>query len=109
MLATLSFTFTNMAESSTVLAPAEQQQVADALNDDAELMTNTGLEEVLAGQPQAIQEEIIRINTEARPRALQVALAVPFLAALIGFVNSFRMMREPDPAPSGSAEGTVLG
>ena len=29
MLATLSFTFTNMAESSTVLPPAEQQQVAD--------------------------------------------------------------------------------
>ena len=41
MLATLSFTFTSMAESSTVLPPAEQQQVAEALNDDAELMTNT--------------------------------------------------------------------
>jgi len=109
MLATLSFTFTNMAESSTVLPPAEQQQVADALNDDAELMTNTDLVEVLAGQPPAIQEEIIRINTEARPRALQVALAVPFLAAFIGLINSFRMIREPDPAPSGSAEGTVLG
>src|SRR6185503_16520326 len=107
MLATLSFTFTNMAESSTVLPPAEQQQVADALNDDAELMTNTDLVEVLAGQPPAIQEEIIRINTEARPRALQVALAVPFLAAFIGLINSFRMIREPDPAPSGSAEGTV--
>jgi MFS family permease len=109
MLATLSFTFTNMAESSTVLPPAVQQQVADALNDDAELMTNTDLVEVLAGQPPAIQEEIIRINTEARPRALQVALAVPFLAAFIGLINSFRMIREPDPAPSGSAEGTMLG
>ena len=109
MLATLSFTFTNMAESSTVLPPAEQQQVADALNDDAELMTNTDLEEVLAGQPPAIQEEIIRINTDARPKALQVALLVPFLAGLIGLINSFRMIREPDPAPSGSAEGTVLG
>ena len=109
MLATLSFTFTSMAESSTVLPPAEQQQVADALNDDAELMTNTDLEEVLAGQPPAVQEEIIRINTDARPKALQVALAVPLLAGLIGLINSFRMMREPDPAPSGSAEGTVLG
>ena len=109
MLATLSFTFTNMAESSTVLPPAEQQQVADALNDDAELMTNTDLVEVLAGQPPAIQEEIIRINTEARPKALQVALLVPFLAGFIGLINSFRMIREPDPAPSGSAEGTVLG
>ena len=31
MLATLSITFTNMAEASTVLEPAEQQQVANAL------------------------------------------------------------------------------
>ena len=29
MLATLSFTFTHMAETSTVLPPAEQQQVVD--------------------------------------------------------------------------------
>ena len=52
MLATLSFTFTNMAESSTVLAPAEQQRVADALEHDAEVMTNTQLEQLLAGEPQ---------------------------------------------------------
>ena len=46
-----SFAFTNMAEDSTVLPPAEQQQVADALEDDAEVMSNTQLEELLAGQP----------------------------------------------------------
>ena len=67
MLATLSFTFTNMAEASTVLTPAEQQQVvADALEDDAEVMSNTQLEQQLAGQPQDVQDEIIRINTDAR-------------------------------------------
>ena len=49
MLATLSFAFTRMAEDSSVL-PAEQQQVAAALEDDAELMSNTQLE-VLVGQP----------------------------------------------------------
>ena len=109
MLATLSFRFTDLAESSTVLAPAEQQQVATALEDDAELMSNAQLEEVLAGQPEVIQDEIIRINTEARPFALQVALMIPLLAALIGLLNSFRMSRLPDPEPSGSAEGMVLG
>ena len=109
MLATLSFTFTNMAEDSTVLAPAEQQQVADALEDDAEVMTNTQLEELLAGQPDGFQAEIIRINTDARPLALQVALLIPILAGLIGLFNSFRMMRLPDPKPSGSVEGMVLG
>ena len=52
----------------------QQEQVAEALEDDAEVMTNTNLEEQLAGQPAEIQDEIIRINTEARPLALQIAL-----------------------------------
>jgi EmrB/QacA subfamily drug resistance transporter len=109
MLATLSFTFTNMAERSDVLAPAEQEQVATALQDDAELMTNTQLEELLAGQPEDVREEIVRINTDARPRALQVALLVPILAAFIGLLNSFRMMRLRDPQPSSAVEGMAFG
>jgi EmrB/QacA subfamily drug resistance transporter len=109
MLATLSITFTNMAEASTVLAPAEKQRVANALEDDAQVMSNTQLEEQLAGQPEAIQDEIVRINTDARPLALQVALLVPILAGLVGLFNSFRMMRLPDPTPSGSVEGMALG
>jgi EmrB/QacA subfamily drug resistance transporter len=107
MLATLSFSFTNMAEASTVLSPAQQQQVAQVLEDDAELVTNTQLTELLADEPPAIQEEIIRINTDARPIALQVALIIPLIAGLIGLFLSFRMMRLPDPAPSGSGEMTL--
>jgi EmrB/QacA subfamily drug resistance transporter len=109
MLATLSFTFTHMAESSDVLRPAQQQQVADALEHDAEVMSNTQLEEQLAGQPRDVQEEIIRINTDARPWALQVALLVPLIAALLGLFNSFRMLRLPDPKPSAAAEGLIGG
>jgi EmrB/QacA subfamily drug resistance transporter len=97
MLATLSFTFTNMAESSTVLQPAQQEQVAQALDEDAEVMSNTELAKVLVKQPPDVQAEIIRINTDARPIALQVALGIPLLAALIGLVNSFRMARQKDP------------
>ena len=108
MLATLSFTFTNMAQASTVLPPAQQQQVAQVLEEDAELVSNTQLQQLLADQPPDIQDEIIRINTDARPIALQVALLIPLLAGLIGLFNSFRMMRLPDPAPSGS-EGMTLG
>jgi hypothetical protein len=109
MLATLSISFTNMADASTVLASAEQQRVAHVLENDAELTTNTQLKQLLAGQPKGTQDEIIRINTDARPLALQVALVVPILAGLLGLFNSFRMMRLPDPTPSGSAEGMVLG
>jgi Major Facilitator Superfamily len=109
MLATLSITFTNMAEDSTVLPPADQQRVAQALDEDAEVMSNTQLDELLVDQPEEIQDEIIRINTEARPLALQIALLIPLLAALIGLFTSFRMMRLPDPTPSSSAEGMALG
>jgi EmrB/QacA subfamily drug resistance transporter len=109
MLATLSIAFTDMARSSTVLPPADQQRVAQALEDDAEVMSNTHLQEQLAGQPQAIRDEIVRINTETRPLALQVALLVPILAGLAGLLNSFRMMRLPEPTPSGSVEGMALG
>ena len=109
MLATLSIAFTNLAGASTVLAPAEQQRVANALEDDAQVLSNTQLQELLAGQPEEVQDEIIRINTDARPLALQVALLVPILAGLVGLLNSFRMMRLPDLKPSGSVEGMALG
>jgi hypothetical protein len=102
-------TFTDMAEASTVLPASDQQAVAEALEDDAQLMSNTQLDQLLDGQPEDVQDEIIRINTEARPRALQFALLVPILAGLIGLVNSFRMMRLPEPTPSASIEGMVLG
>ncbi|GAA2039455.1 MFS transporter [Terrabacter terrae] len=109
MLAALSFTFTNMAQSSTVLSSAQQQQVAAALEEDAEVMSNTALQQQLTGQPPQLQAEVLRINTDARPRALQAALLVPILAALLGLLNSFRMFRRPDPKPSGAADGTLLG
>ena len=109
MLATLSFLFTSMAEDSTVLSPTEQQQVAAALEEDAQVMSNTQLQEVLAGQPEATQEEIVRINTDARPRALQVALLVPLIAGVVGLLLSFRSVRLPDIEPSASLEGVLGG
>ncbi len=109
MLATLSFSFTRLTESSAVLPPADQQRIAETLEDDAQVMSNTQLQELLTGQPPEIREEIIRINTEARPRALQVALLVPLFAAVIGLLTSLRMRRLPDPAPSTAVEGMALG
>ena len=107
MLATLSLTFTEMAEASTVLPPSDKQLVAEALEDDAQLMSNTQLDELLSSQPEDIQDEIIRINTEARPIALQIALLVPILAGLIGLINSFRMMRLPEPTPTAELDGVA--
>jgi hypothetical protein len=104
MLATLATTFTSQAESSTVLPPADQQRVAQALENNAQVMSNAGLAELLVDEPPAIQEEILRINTVARPPALQVALLVPLLAALLGLLNSIRMMRLKEPKPSGAGD-----
>ncbi len=107
MLATLAISFTYLAEQSVVLDPVQQQAVADALEHDAEVMTNTDLALLLVDQPPDVQAEIIRINTEARPLALQVALLIPIIASVLGLLDSFRMMGAPDPVSSGK-EGLVL-
>jgi MFS family permease len=109
MLASLSLVFTHEADSSKVLSPRQQNQVSTALEKNAEVMTNTHLEELLAGKRPAVQDEIIRINTKARPRALQIALLIPLIAALIGLLQGFRMTRMPDPKPSGAAEALLAG
>ena len=54
------------------------------------------------------QDEIVRINTEARPFALQVALLVPLIAGLLGLVASFAMARLPDIKPKASLEGLAF-
>jgi EmrB/QacA subfamily drug resistance transporter len=109
MLATLSFSFTRMAQDSAVIPEAQQQHITQVLEHDAEVMRNSDLQVLLAGEPPEVQAEIIRINTDARPLALQIALLIPILAGLLGFLNSFRMMRLPDPESSGSVEGRALG
>jgi len=109
MLASLALGFNHAAQSSAVLAPAEKQQVSTTLEHDAQVMSNTELAKLLVDQPKDVQAEIIRINTQTRPRALQIALLIPLLAGLLGLINSFRMMRMPEPEPSGAGEGMILG
>ena len=70
------------------------------------MMSDVQLEALLADQPEAIQDEILDVNTEARDLSLQVALLVTLLAALVGVADAFRMMRLPDPAPTKRGEGT---
>jgi Na+/melibiose symporter-like transporter len=108
MLATLSVSFTHMADNSTVLTQSQQTQVSKGLEHDAEVMTNTQLAKELVDQPKATQEEILSINTDARHIALQIALLVPILAGIAGLLNSFRMIRVPEPVPSSPGEELAL-
>ena len=109
LLAALSFGFTQLTEDSEVIPPAQQEQIAATLEEDAEVMSTTALAEQISGQPPEVEAEVLAINTQARDRSLQVALLVPLLAALLGVANSFRMLRLPDVRPSGSLAGTDLG
>lgn len=109
MLAALSLSFTQMTEASSVIPADQQEQIAQTLEDDAQVMSDTQINALLADEPQPVQDEILRINSRSRDLSLQVALLVPVLASLIGLLNSFRMGRLPDLAPSGSVEETTLG
>jgi Na+/melibiose symporter-like transporter len=109
MLASLAVGFSSLAAASPVLSDAEATQVAAGLEEDAQLMSNTQLEELIVNQPADIEAEIIRINTEARPLALQIALLVPLLAGLIGVAVSFGMIRLPDIKPTADLEAAAFG
>jgi MFS family permease len=109
LLATLSLSFNHQAAASTVLRPAQQQEIAKTLAHDAQVMSNTQLDAQLKLERPAVKAEVIRINTRARHRALQVALLVPLIAALLGLAVSFRMLRQPDPVASEAAELALGG
>jgi MFS family permease len=109
LLATLALAFTNMTNASPVIPSSQQQQIAQTLEDDAQVVSNTQLEKLLADEPPPVQEEILSINTDATNLSLQVALLVPILAGLLGFFASLRMMRLPDVEPSPSIEAAALG
>ncbi|HYI23529.1 MAG TPA: hypothetical protein VEX62_12950, partial [Candidatus Limnocylindrales bacterium] len=109
MLASLALTFTTLANQSVVLSPDQKTEVAAGLEQNAQLLSNTTLDEMITQQPPAIEAEILRINTEARPLALQVALLVPLLAGVLGFLVSFRMLKQPDVEPSVDLEAVALG
>jgi EmrB/QacA subfamily drug resistance transporter len=109
MLAALSLSFTDMTDASKVIPTAQKEQIAKALEDDAQVMSNAQIAERVAEEPEAVRTEIGRINTHARDASLQTALIVSVLGSLIGLLNSFRMMRLPEITPAASVDGTTLG
>jgi hypothetical protein len=108
MLAALSLSFTSMADDSSVLDASEKDRVAQVLQEDAQVMSTTQLEGLLSEAPEAKADEIVRINDAARDVAVRVAIVVPVLAGVIGFLVSLRMKRLGDPGPS-RHEGLIVG
>jgi hypothetical protein len=91
-----------------VIPPAQQQQIAQTMEDDAEVMRNTDLEKLLVAEPKDVQVAILEINEDATNRALQFALLIPILAGLAGLFASFRMIRLEDIEPSAYAEASLV-
>jgi len=108
MLAALSLSFNEKTQASTVIPSDQKEQIAETLENDAQVMSNTQIDALLAEEPEAVQGEILRINTSARDISLQVALLVSVLASLTGLLISFRMARLPEITPSASVEGPTL-
>jgi hypothetical protein len=109
MLATLAFSFSQLTQDSTIIPENQKQQIAAALEHDAEVMSNTQLDQQISGQPPEVEAQVLAINTQARSRSLQFALLVPLLAGALGLANSFRMIQLPDVKPSAAAEQAGLG
>ena len=109
MLASLSLLFTHLADSEQGAlarrAAAGLEGPREERRGDDEHPPRRAARRPAAG----VKAEILHINTKARPRALQIALLIPLIAALLGLVNGFRMTRLPDPEPSAAAEGMLLG
>ncbi|SOD74903.1 MFS transporter [Jatrophihabitans sp. GAS493] len=109
MLWILAVSFTHLTYASPTIPAAQQHQIADKLETDAQVMSNTELQHQIADEPQEIQDAVLSINTDARNRSLQIALIVPAAASLLGLGNSLRMRRLPDPKPSAAREGLDFG
>src|ERR1700727_3173492 len=104
LLATLSLAFTTKTNASPVIPSTQQHQIAKTLEHDAQVVSNTELNKLLVDDPTAVRDAILKINTDSTNLALQVALLVPILAGLLGFMDARRRMRLPTVKPSASVE-----
>ena len=95
LLATLSLAFTNMTNASSEIPSSQQQEIAQTLEDDAQVVSNSELDKRLDEEPEPVQVAILAVNTDATNLALRVALLVPILAGLLGLFSASRMVRLP--------------
>jgi MFS family permease len=90
-------------DDSTVLSPDEKQELNTALQGSVSAVSDAQVEEALEGHPQAVVDEVTRINSEARDRALGLALAAVGLVGLVGlgaaiFLPAETEQRRPEDA-----------
>jgi MFS family permease len=98
---------TSLTQASQVLPPAEKQQIDTALQGNVSTLSDTQVRTALEGQPPEIVDEVVRINAEARDRAIRLALASIGLVGLIGLGVSLLFPRDflpPTPEAYASSD-----
>jgi MFS family permease len=91
---------------STVLDPAQKQQLTTAMQGSVSAVSDQQVEQALAGQPPDVVNEVTRINREARNHALGYALIAVGIVGLIGLGAAFLL---PASAEDRKKEPEALG
>ncbi len=86
---------TSLTESSTVLNQQQKQSIADALEENVNTLSDTQIRSVLQGQPQEVVDEVVKINAEARNRALARAQIGMIIIGLLGLLAALLLPPEP--------------
>ncbi|MGE0056661.1 MAG: MFS transporter [Dehalococcoidia bacterium] len=85
---------TNLTNENQTLSPDQKQQLNAAMQGDISAISNTQVEEALAGQPQEVVDAVVQINNDARNRALAISLAVIGLFGFIGLGAALLLPRD---------------
>ena len=74
----------DLTNESTVLSDSEKQTIGVALEGSVSAVSDQQVEEALQGQSQPVVDEVVRINAEARDRALGFALVTVAVFSIVG-------------------------
>jgi hypothetical protein len=85
------------------LAAADEERLVAAMEGDVGAVSDAQVREQLDGQPEAVVDEVTRINAEARDRALASALVVVGLVGTIGLIAALLLPRESRAAARADA------
>jgi hypothetical protein len=92
---------TSLTQASQVLPPTAKGRIEAAMQSDVSTLSDTQVRTTLQGQPAAVVDEVVRINAQARDRALGLALVSVGVVGLIGMGASLMFPADAFPA-SGS-------
>lgn len=80
-----------LISSNTTLNSQQKQQYTQAVDNNAEILSNQQIESKLSGQSQSVTNAVVSINSHAREEALSAALIALAVIGLLGLVTSWRL------------------